>query len=343
MKLLILTQVVDKNDPILGFFHRWIDEFAKHCEHIVVICLRAGTHDLPENVRVFSLGKETDESRLKNMTNFYAYVWQERDNYDTVFVHMNQEYVILAGVLWKLLRKRIYLWRNHYAGSRLTDLAVLFCTKIFCTSQYSYTAKYKKTELMPIGIDTEIFKSVHGIERKPRTILSLGRIAPSKNIHVLIEALALLHERGVQFIAHIYGEALPGDKDYYDTVKYSVEEKRLESRVFFHASVPNVETPAIYSAHEIFVNMSRSGMFDKTIIEAAACGCIPIAASEDFKDAAGVDLWFETQNASSLSIKLQGRLSSSGQPASRITEMLEEVVSQHTLVKLGERVIGAME
>ena len=23
MKLLIVTQIIDKNDPILGFFHRW--------------------------------------------------------------------------------------------------------------------------------------------------------------------------------------------------------------------------------------------------------------------------------------------------------------------------------
>ena len=58
MKLLIITQTVDINDQILGFFHRWVEEFAKHCEQITVICLEKGIHDLPQNVRVFSLGKE---------------------------------------------------------------------------------------------------------------------------------------------------------------------------------------------------------------------------------------------------------------------------------------------
>lgn len=29
VKLLIITQKIDINDPILGFFHKWIEEFAK--------------------------------------------------------------------------------------------------------------------------------------------------------------------------------------------------------------------------------------------------------------------------------------------------------------------------
>lgn len=30
MKLLIVTQVVDTEDPALGFFVRWIEELARH-------------------------------------------------------------------------------------------------------------------------------------------------------------------------------------------------------------------------------------------------------------------------------------------------------------------------
>lgn len=42
MRLLILTQAVDLDDPVLGFFHRWIVEFAKRFDTIEVICLKAG-------------------------------------------------------------------------------------------------------------------------------------------------------------------------------------------------------------------------------------------------------------------------------------------------------------
>jgi len=32
MKLLILTQKVDIDDDVLGFFHGWLEEFAKNVE-----------------------------------------------------------------------------------------------------------------------------------------------------------------------------------------------------------------------------------------------------------------------------------------------------------------------
>src|SRR5581483_12297211 len=90
MKLLILTQKVDKNDPVLGFFHGWLREFANHFEFITVIALGVGEYELPQNVRVLSLGKESGVSKLKYLSRFYKYIWQERKNYEKVFVHMNQ-------------------------------------------------------------------------------------------------------------------------------------------------------------------------------------------------------------------------------------------------------------
>jgi len=58
MKLLIITQTLDKNDPLLGFFHEWIRKFTEHFEEIIVICLQKGEYDFPGNVKVLSLGKE---------------------------------------------------------------------------------------------------------------------------------------------------------------------------------------------------------------------------------------------------------------------------------------------
>ena len=41
-KLLIFTQKADINDPVLGFFHKWIEEFSKNFESIIVVCLEKG-------------------------------------------------------------------------------------------------------------------------------------------------------------------------------------------------------------------------------------------------------------------------------------------------------------
>ena len=65
MRLLIVSQKVDIEDPILGFFHGWLLEFAKQCEEVTVIGLEVGKYALPKNVKVYSLGKEAGQSRLK--------------------------------------------------------------------------------------------------------------------------------------------------------------------------------------------------------------------------------------------------------------------------------------
>src|SRR4051812_38865336 len=97
MKLLITTQKVDKNDPEFLFFYRWIEEFATKFSLVTVICLEERKHDLPANVKVFSLGKEQGESKLKYIKRFFSLIWAERANYDSVFVHMNPEYAVLGG------------------------------------------------------------------------------------------------------------------------------------------------------------------------------------------------------------------------------------------------------
>lgn len=343
MRLLICTQKVDKNDPVLGFSHRWIEEFARHYESISVVCLQEGTHTLPANVRVYSLGKERGPvSRSSYALRFWKLIWRLRKEYDAVFVHMNQEYVLLGALPWIVLRKGIYMWRNHYAGSFLTALAVMCSHKVFCTSRHSYTARFKKTVLMPVGIDTAIFKTDASTPRTPRSILSLGRIAPSKHVDVFIEALHTLSQRQIPFVADIYGEALPQDVGYLEGLKRQVSEYGLGESVTFRGSVANHLTPAVYQSHTIFVNTSRSGMYDKTIFEAAACGCIVFASSQDFSDLAGEQFSFSHGSAAELATRLEAYLTMSERESHAMSAELRRVAQEHSLRALSERLVAAM-
>ena len=74
MKLLLVTQKVDEDDEVLGFMHRWIEEFAKHCEKVIVVCLREGSHSLPDNVEVHSLGKEREIPRFLRWIQALRYI-----------------------------------------------------------------------------------------------------------------------------------------------------------------------------------------------------------------------------------------------------------------------------
>ncbi|MDB5264436.1 MAG: hypothetical protein JWN64_7 [Parcubacteria group bacterium] len=333
--LLFVTQVMDQNDSVLGFSHGWIKALAPFMETITVVCLFEGEHDLPDNVRVFSLGKEDGaKPSYVYALRFLSIVWKMRASYDSVFVHMNQEYILIAGWLWKILGKRIYVWRNHYAGSWLTDIAAAFCAKVFCTSKHSYTAKYHKTVLMPVGIDTSRFYINEQIKREPRSILFFARISPSKRADLFIEALGLLLGKGISFVASVYGSPIPSDIPYYESLQARAEMLGLHDRVRFHPGVPNEKAPAVFNAHEIFVNCSPNGMFDKMIFEAAAAGCRVVAQSQDWNELNGNEASEVSWEAEDLAELLKEEL------AAPINEGTSgQVVTKNSLEALTKRLV----
>ncbi len=283
MKLLVLTQKISKNDPTLGFFVRWLAKFSPSFEKISVICLEKKDFDLPKNISIYSLGKESGTSKIKYIYNFYRYLWDLRGKYDAVFVHMNEEYVLLGGLFWKLSGKKVFLWRNHPKGSFWTRIAVSFCKKVFCTSKDSFTAKFKKTVLMPVGVDTEMFREDKNISRNKNSVCMVGRIAPIKKIEVCLQAISILIGRGVQISLSVLGPCAEKDLQYLGMLKSFVLENNLSPYVKFFDAVSPADLPNIYNSHEILVNLTETGSFDKTIVEAVSCGEVPLVSNQSLK------------------------------------------------------------
>ncbi|MDD2753544.1 MAG: glycosyltransferase family 4 protein [Candidatus Portnoybacteria bacterium] len=348
MKLLILTQKIDKNDDLLGFFHGWVAKLARHFEKITVVALGVGDYELPLNVKALSLGKEKLEignwkleiiKKLIYLKNFYWYIWRERNNYDAVFIHMNQEYVILGGWLWRLLGKKIMLWRNHPKGDLWADLAVYFSDKVFCTSRFAYVAKFKKTQIMPVGVDTDFFKPEAAGEKIPFSLLFFGRLSPIKKPEVFIEALRILKEKNTNFTAKIVGNAPARDKKYATVLKQKAEEYGLGDSVKFEKGVPYRLAPAVFNQHEIFVNATPSGSFDKMIFEAMACESLVLASNKNLEailpQDLAAELIFKEGDAADLAAKAEALLNLPTARAEEIKKQLREiVVSRQSLEKL---------
>jgi len=283
MKLLIITQKVDLNDDLLGFFHNWLKEFSKRYEIITVICLEKGEYNLPNNIKVLSLGKEKGNNKIKYIYNFYKIIWSEKGNYDGVFVHMNKEYIILGGLLWKLINKKIYFWYNHKKGNILSKISGAFANIIFFTSPYSYFSKNKKARMMPVGIDTNIFKKLNNIIEKKNSLLFIGRLSPVKNLEIIIKAVKNLDLKGIDFILNIYGNPGLKDKIYFEDIKKISSDLEKKGKIKFLGNVPNYKTPEIYNKNEIFINSTNSGSLDKTILEAMSCGKLILVSNNSFK------------------------------------------------------------
>lgn len=274
MKLLIVTQVIDLDDPVLGFFHRWVEELAKRFEHIEVICLKLGRHSLPANVSLHSLGKEKNSSRIGYIARFGWFIWKLRPYYDHVFVHMNPEYVILGGLDWRVMGKKVALWYNHPQDGRRLWLAARLAHRVFYTSPYSATAKMPHAVRMPAGIDTEIFKP-QPVARNQYALYMQGRVTPSKHVDIALEALRIIKKSVPKITLTIVG---PEDEVYGKQLREKFAD--ILDLVTFLGSKPNRETPALYSAHGISINLAADGHYDKSVLESIACG-MPVALSSE--------------------------------------------------------------
>jgi glycosyltransferase involved in cell wall biosynthesis len=304
MKLLIITQKIDSEDPVLGFFHHWVEKLAQHFAQTTVICLQKGVVNLPPEIVVWSLGKELRPSRWSYLQKFFRAVWAQRDRYDAVFVHMNPEYILLGGIIWRLLGKHYYLWYNHSHGNVLTQLAATAAQAVFYTSPFSYTAQFKRSRRMPAGIDTELFRRDAGVTRQPRSILYLGRISPIKKVDVLIRAAEILNKRSSDFTLTIAGGAEKPFIDYYHEISVLAASSACSDRIRFAGEIPNYRASELYSSHEMLVNLSPAGLFDKAVLEAMACEAMVLASSPAFRECLPRECLFDEGNAEDLAEKL---------------------------------------
>lgn len=299
MRLLIVTQKVDESDSNLGFFVRWIEEFAKHCERVLVVCLEKGEYRLPGNVAVFSLGKEKLKitparrlagglaggdkglkmlSRLQYAFRFLRYIVRERKNYDAVFVHMNPEYLVLGGCLWRLLGKKAALWYTHMKISWRLRCAARFADKIFTASAESCRLQSKKIAVVGHGIDTKLFKN-RGAGAENLRLVTAGRIAPVKDLSTLIRGFLLLRKEFPRAEFSIAGEPITErDAAYFEKVK------RVALEVRFLGGVSHDDLPRLYEKSSVFVHASRTGSMDKAALEALAAGMPVFTSSEAFSE-----------------------------------------------------------
>jgi glycosyltransferase involved in cell wall biosynthesis len=347
-KLLICTQVMDQTSSTLGFMHTWVRDLSRVYEHVTVICLYKGEVELPSNVKVISLGKEhaiNSNSFLSTLTKRFGYIkkfytacWSNRNEYESVFVHMNQEYILLFGLVWRLMGKRVYMWRNHYDGNILTKIASYMCKKVFYTSRYSYTSRFKNSLQMPVGV--EIKNEIEANQnRVTNSILFLSRFDPSKKPDLILKAIEEIRDKGYIVTANFVGGTSPAFPKFFEEMQKLKTKLQLDSAVTFVGPVPSTETFRYYQTHDIYVNASRSGMFDKTIFEALAGGCLPIVTSKDWAEIVGTEFIAHENDQKSLSEKLIQALELSVEARrEKVAELQRKVFPRHSLVTLIEKI-----
>ena len=346
MKLLIITQKVDQNEQLLGFFIGWIVGLASRFDKITVGCLEKGEFDLPDDIRVVSFGKERGISKIGQLFNFYKLIIGESRNYDAVLVHMNPIWVVLGGWWWRISGKKISLWYAHGTVSSTLQLAEKFAHIIFTSTKEGCRIKSSKIKIVGQGIDVEKFK----IQFSPQAqvegnsklkIVSVGRISPSKDYGTLIDAINILCDENM-VIEIIGGPGIPEDAVYREKLKQKIKTNGLGNKFIFRGAVSNSQIVSFLQSADLFINMGQTGSLDKAVLEAMAVGLPVVTCNEAYEDVLGelkTRLMYSKKDAAGLSERILYILNMDAEEKSHLSARLRQiVVENHNLNGLLEKI-----
>lgn len=275
MRLLIITQRVDKNDPILGFFHGWLQAFGERGIGVMVLGQQVGEQELPENVRVFSLGKERGKNRAAQIFQFWKLITAESRTYDRVLVHMTPVWVVLGWPVWMIRRKPVYLWYEARGGGWALLLALRMVRKVFGATDYGLPRNSQRHVIVGHGIDTERFRP-DPQAHKEGLLVTVGRVTPVKHYDVLLQALSTLPQHCTLRIAG--GTFTERDRKEEQRLQALILELRLSARVTIGWMGP-ADIVGLLQSADCMLHACTGGL-DKCVLEAMACGCPVVSSSE---------------------------------------------------------------
>lgn len=192
---------------------------------------------------------------------------------------------IIAGWVYKkpVIVRAGYVWSDVYSKeigkdfkAALIKIIERWCLKkchhIFSTTQEikerlieKYHLPVEKITVIPNYIDTSIFHPNSEIQKIPGRICFVGRLAPIKNIDILIRAISQIPNAFLIIIG----------KGKQEEELRSLA-KQLQANVQFLGQMENEDLPGELLKSEIFVLPSALEGHPKALIEAMACGCAVI-------------------------------------------------------------------
>ncbi len=342
MKLLMITRKVDRRDHLAGFIYSWVNELAKNVDELHVISWQEGdSSGLPSNVHVCYLPTHTNI--VRKIFLFEHQLMRVLPHVDGVFCHQMPAYTILAAPFARLYKKYIVSWYMHRSTDWRMRLMTLLTNKIITGSKESFRLNSKKVTVVGHGIDVETFKPAVDHTRTSGSLITVGRISPTKDYESMILAVGQLVGQGMDDIklTIVGAPGLAAHEVYLESLKKIVANNNLSEHIFFAGPIANKDITPLLQNADIFINLSGTGSLDKAVLEAMACGCVVVTRNEAFAKTLPPYLLVPQNNPTTLAACLQDLLAKSSSERRELGLMLRTIVtSEHALPSLMNQIVN---
>lgn len=295
MKIAILTPTFSHDSGIDHVAESQAIKYSKEGHKVTVFALSSGI--TPRNYKVIVIGmpKNRFAQRLYRLFFFLdkkkVSYYKKLNGFDKVISHfypMN----ILASMAKNEFGVR-YVYHNHGINLNATEgiferiymrLFLFFSNITLKNVDEAYSvSKFLKSDLKKVsGIESKVkyndidkkkfntkvsgrkIRKKYGLENK-KVLLFVGRIAPHKGVHLLLNAFSIAKKSVPELKLMIVGS--PTFSSYFKKIK-----KSADSDVIFTGFIPEKSLPEYYSACDIYVTASLWEGFDLPVAEVQECG-----------------------------------------------------------------------
>jgi glycosyltransferase involved in cell wall biosynthesis len=326
VRLVVVTQRVDPDDPALGATVPMLRELAARVDELVVLTLAAREAGLPDNVRVKVIAAPSQV--LRGARFVAALVPELRARPVAVLAHMSPIYAVLAAPFTRPLGVPLLLWFTHWKRSRLLSAAERVATGVLTVDRSSFPLASTKVTAIGHGIDVDALPCVAQVD--PLRVLALGRTSPAKGLDTIVRAA---REAGVA--VEVRGPSLTEEERAYRDALGDV----------VAPPVPRTEIAAVYAAAGALVNNMRAGALDKVVFEAAA-SCLPVLVSNpgfaSLVEGLEPSLRFPQDDAAALADRLRALADAGPEARAQIgRELRARVARDHSVAHWADEVVKA--
>jgi len=239
----------------------------------------------PDEVRCITLESKIKSKNISQIydakSNFFKFLYSIfKSIYWTEILHLHHANLLPFSILAYIFKKRIIFtlgteYKNlkfhHKCLIRIFSrffFAFIACSK--CVEEGLKEKGYRKVILIRHGINLEQCLNLKNRNRTKNSLCYAGRLIPEKNIPLLTETiLSLINNKKITF-------SIAGTGSDLSTIKTLIKNYSSLNMVDILGQLSREQVRNLFISNQFYISLSKSDGMPIAVLEAIACGCIPI-------------------------------------------------------------------